>query len=369
MTFAPVLEHPHPDFTALRAVLLGEKAPQRMHLVEFSMDGEIMAAITEQYLGEKWLPWSYGGGSLPEPDQLRQFINLYYRLGYDYVPLWSPWVNHPLPKKRVGEDTAGLNRGGREWVEEGAGLIATWADFEAFPWDRIEAACSGHAWAAQHLPDGMQITVASSLIEHVMENLLGSQHFFYLLHDNPELAEAVIDRWGQTVYDYYRAVVCMPAVGAIFHADDLGFKTSTMFSPKLLRRLIFPWFRKYADLAHSAGKMFWYHCCGNIYRGGVIEDLIETVKIDALHSFQDVILPVGDFLDRYGGRVAALGGLDMDAMARLEEAALRRYVRGVLAHALPSGRFAIGTGNTVANYIPLRNFLLVLQEARAWQAG
>ena len=55
----------------------------------------------------------------------------------------------------------------------------------------------------------------------------------------------------------------------------------------------------------------------------------------------------------------------MDRLARLEEPALRQYVRGILDECMP-GRFALGSGNTVANYIPVRNYLAMMDEARQW---
>ncbi|MBM4466343.1 MAG: uroporphyrinogen-III decarboxylase-like protein, partial [Chloroflexi bacterium] len=140
-------------------------------------------------------------------------------------------------------------------------------------------------------------------------------------------------------------------------------------SPDDLRRLVFPWLKKYAALAHEHGKMFWYHCCGNVYRNGVIDALIEEVQIDAFHSFQDVILPVTDFQAQYGDRVATLGGVDMDKLARMDEADLRRYIRSILEQCMPGGRFALGSGNSVANYIPLENYLILLDESRRWQAS
>jgi len=187
------------------------------------------------------------------------------------------------------------------------------------------------------------------------------------LYDDPELVAQVFARWGQKVYDYYESVVGLEKVGAIFHADDLGFKTSTLLSPDALRQHVLSWFKKYAALSHDHGKMFWLHSCGNLYAQGVIEDLIEDVRIDALHSFQDVILPVGDFKVVYGDRVAALGGVDMDKLARMDEADLRKHVRDILERCVPGGRFALGSGNTVANYISLRNYCIMLEESRRWQ--
>jgi uroporphyrinogen decarboxylase len=245
-------------------------------------------------------------------------------------------------------------------------MISSWSQFERFPWDEVEPDLSPFELAARCLPDGMKIAACSSVFEHILERVLGYNGLFTLLYDEPELVRAVFARWGQMVYEFYESVVGSDAVGALFHGDDLGFKTSTLVSPDALRQLVFPWLRKYAELAHAHGKTFWYHCCGNIYDTGVIEDLIEDVQIDALHSFQDVILPVTEFVERYGDRVAALGGVDVDKMVRMPQSDLRAYVRHMLGQCMQGGRFAIGTGNTVANYVPLESYFAMLDECRRY---
>jgi len=210
----------------------------------------------------------------------------------------------------------------------------------------------------------MKLVVGTTVFEMILEHFLGYQDLFLLSVDNPALVDAVFDAWGQKVYDFYKQAIQYPGVGAIFHADDLGFKTATLMSPDFLRKNVFPWLKKYAALAHEQGKTFWYHCCGNVL--DVMDDLIEEVRIDAFHSFQDVIIPIGRFMDLYGHRVAGLGGVDMDCLGRMEEGELRRYVRRILDDCMP-GRFAVGSGNTVANYIPVPNYLAMLDEARRWE--
>jgi uroporphyrinogen decarboxylase len=212
----------------------------------------------------------------------------------------------------------------------------------------------------------MKIVVSSSLFEAVMEDFLGYEGFFYRIYDEPAFVTDIFNLWGQKVYDLYASIIGLGEVGAIFHGDDLGFKTGTLISPKDLHKLFFPWMKKYVELARKFGKPFWYHCCGDIYSNGVIEDLIEVVKIDALHSFQDIILPVTDFKSRYGIRVAALGGMDMDKLASMDEDSLRQNIRSILEACMQGGRFALGSGNTVANYIPINNYLVMLDESRKW---
>ena len=52
----------------------------------------------------------------------------------------------------------------------------------------------------------------------------------------------------------------------------------------------------------------------------------------------------------------------MDKLCRLEERALRRYIRGILESCVPDGRFALGSANTISNYVPVENYLILLEE-------
>ena len=60
-------------------------------------------------------------------------------------------------------------------------------------------------------------------------------------------------------------------------------------------------------------------------------DLINDVKIDAKHSFEDVIVPVEEFKIRWGKDVAVLGGV---GRGPLESAITRPHTR---THAADSG--------------------------------
>jgi len=156
------------------------------------------------------------------------------------------------------------------------------------------------------------------------------------------------------------------AIGAVFHGDDMGHKTGTLISPNDLKRLVLPWHKKFAAIAHEHNKPFFLHSDGNIYKSDLMDVLIEDVKIDGFQSFQDIILPVTEFKARYGDRIAVLGGVDIDKLVRLEETELRSYIRNILDTCMPGGRFGLGCGNIVANYIPIENYFILLEEARSW---
>jgi uroporphyrinogen decarboxylase len=55
--------------------------------------------------------------------------------------------------------------------------------------------------------------------------------------------------------------------------------------------------------------------------------------------------------------------VDVHKLATLPEAELRAYVRSVINACAPGGRFAIGAGNSIPSFIPIRNYLALLDEA------
>ena len=114
-------------------------------------------------------------------------------------------------------------------------------------------------------------------------------------------------------------------------------------------------------MAHEAGVPYFLHSCGNVTE--IMDDLIDTVRIDAKHSVEDAILPVQEWKRRYGGRIGILGGVDIDKLTRLSHEALRTYVRKIIDDCSGGGHFAIGSGNSIPDYIPLENYLTMLDEA------
>ncbi len=354
------LENPSPDFESLERVIRGEEKAKRVHFLELDIDEEIMKYVFKSYMNGEWIPEKEGR----EEEYQKQRIYFYYRMGYDCLAVWHQFENLPQFRYEKTADTAGLSRGERSWIQQRGGLINNWDDFKRIDWNGIRPNLERLDYAQKYLPKGMKIVPAAPLFEMILQKFLGYENLFVLYHDNPKLIEAVFEKWGQKVYDYYEKALQYPEVGAIIQIDDLGHKTGTLMSPGFLRKNVFPWFKKYAVLAHQHEKMFWYHSCGNVLE--IMDDLIEDVGIDAFHSFQDTIIPVGDFMKRYGDKIGILGGVDMDKFARMNESELRDYVREILNEYAP-GRYALGSGNSAANYIPIRNYFAMLDEGFNWQ--
>jgi uroporphyrinogen decarboxylase len=347
---------PHPDFDTLKKVLLRQGSPGDLPFVELLCDFEMM----EAFLEERFHP-----GANPRTSYVDFVIRYWHQAGYDYLTLGA---DVPLQRARLfAEDTAELKHAQRHWQDEHTGPILSWADFERFHWPAPnEIDYSNLEYAAKHLPDGMQIIFIGpgGQFENLAE-LMGLSPMSLALSDDPALVDAVAQKIGALLEDLYATVVQMDNIGAVWLGDDMGYKTSTMISPRHLRQYVFPYQKRLVEIAHARGKPFLLHSCGNLER--VMDDLIDDVGIDGKHSYEDVILPVAQASARWGQRISILGGIDVDYLCRHTEEEVRAYTRAVIEACAPTGGFALGTGNTVANYIPIRNFKAMLDEGRQYR--
>jgi uroporphyrinogen decarboxylase len=150
----------------------------------------------------------------------------------------------------------------------------------------------------------------------------------------------------------------------IFASDDMGFKGGLLFAPDDMRDLVLEGHRQMAQMAHEADRLYLLHTCGKLT--DIMEDLIDDVKIDGKHSFEDTIEDVRSVKATYGSRIALIGGIDVDFLCRADEEAVRERVRSTLEICHPGGGYCLGTGNSVANYIPLTNYLSMLDEGRLY---
>jgi uroporphyrinogen decarboxylase len=353
------LKNPKPDIDAFCRMIRGETIPKTPPVAELIVDFMLIQEISTRLLGRTWPE-----GNEPDAQQVgrRLWMEVWHRLGYDFVR-WGGGLNFS-GKTRVTEDTATVfNRGQRHWTEEGTGPIASWEDFEKYPWPKLnEVDFSMVEFMAREIPEGMGLFLcpSSGFLEIPLDTLLGYENMAILLYDDPKLVKAVVDRCGELILGWYRQTVTLPNVRGFFQGDDMGFKTQPLVGPDTLRELILPWHKKAAQLAHDRNQLYLFHSCGQI--DSIMNDLIDDVKIDAKHSFEDAICPVADFKKQYGKRVAVLGGIDVHKLCTLSEPELRKEVRRTLDACMPGGRFALGSGNSVANYVPLDNYLAMLHE-------
>lgn len=288
---------------------------------------------------------------MDDPGYWEIYVNFWLGMGYDCVPMEIP-LNCPLPS---GHDALSEE-------SEAKVVIRSREDFEKYAWptetDPIDL--RHFETVAKLLPSGIKIVGGVSAGPYEWTSMmLGTIGLSYLLADDPELVADSFAKIGSLHAAADRQLASMDAIGALRQGDDLGFKTATFLSPSQLREHVFPTYQQMVDIAHAAGKPFILHSCGNLEK--VYEDLI-AIGIDAKHSYEDIITPVEVFKQQYGTRITPLGGLDVDFICRGSEDEIRAYTRNKIEQCFSDGYWTLGTGNSLTNYMPVENYITVLDE-------
>jgi uroporphyrinogen decarboxylase len=216
----------------------------------------------------------------------------------------------------------------------------------------------------KNLPEDMCI-VGSGGFAHFAEYLIwlmGFETLCFALFEQRDLVAAISRRLLELYEVIVQRMLAFDRVRVIWGSDDMGFRNGTLISPKDLREFVLPGHRAMARAAHAAGRPYLLHSCGKI--DAIMDDLIEDVGIDGLHSYEDTIRTVEETKVKYGQRIAILGGIDLDFLCRADERAIRQRVRITLERCHAGGGYLLGTGNSVANYLPLENYLIMLDEGR-----
>lgn len=360
---------PAPDFGRFeRALTRREFSP--VPFGDLFADRETVAGFLQQPVPDHWdldadpdepiTPALFQDG-LRLVDQTIQFC---LQNGWDYTWSFSSIPFQGSVFQPAANPSPEVEGGKRYWVDDNQGPIGTWKDFERYPWPTdVQRINFLPRVTAQRVPEGMKVMMIPGGVFEWTTWLMGLVPFCYALADQPDLVDAVIDRVSDTIYRVVDDLVDEPYVGGVFMGDDLGYASGTLVSPKILRQKFLPQMKRIVDRVRGAGKLFILHTCGNVY--AIMDDLID-LGIHAKHSFEDKILPVEEVYRRWGQRLGLVGGVDVHLLTSGSEVEVRRRTREILDVCGAGGGYVLGTGNSVANYIPLRNYLAMLDEGRRW---
>jgi len=270
-----VLTRKYPaDFTQLEKVFRLQK-PDRPVLFEYFVNGDLISDVN----GESF------AALVTREDQIRAIIRFFYKAGYDYATIPSRYFNAFSFENTEHEKKATVS------LNEGS-AITDRKSFDSYLWPNPE---QGNFELLQNLalelPSGMRFIVSApgGVLENVID-LVGFERLCFMIYEDEELTTAIFDEVGSRLLRFYEICSDIEPVGALIVNDDWGFKTQTILSPDMLRQFVFPWHKRIVEAIHRNGKYAILHSCGNLM--DVMDEIVDELKYDAKHSFEDNILPV-----------------------------------------------------------------------------
>lgn len=331
-----------PDFSQLLKVLAHE-VPDRPTLFEFFLNNRLNQKLS-------------GIEITPDMDWLScQLVRMkaFERAGYDYLSISLPGMAFRNVEIHH-ESSVSQNEGA---------VINDYESFKSYEWPDPDALdYSVIDELGNQLPEGMKLIIwgPGGVLENAIE-LVGYENLCLMTVDDPELMEKIFHEIGSRLLRYYELAAQFHAVGACISNDDWGFKTQTLFSTRQMRKFVFPWHKKIVNVIHDAGKPAILHSCG--YFGKVIDDVIDDMKFDGRHSYEDTIISVEEAYEDHHERLAILGGIDVDFVCRSTPKAVYERSKEMLERAEGRGSYALGTGNSVPEYVPDEGYFAMIRAA------
>lgn len=283
----------------------------------------------------------------------------YKLMGYDVV-IMERWAGQAMPGSGA---LAGLKEG----------VIKNRQDFNDYPWDKIpklffERYEEDYMALKAMMPTGMKALggVGNGVFECV-QDIVGFTQLSYISIDDPELykdlfekvGDMLLEIWDQLI-DKYDDVFCVYRIG-----DDLGFKSTTLISPVDIQTHIVPQYKRIVARIKETGKPFLLHSCGSIF--DVMDDFINEVGINAKHSNEDQIAPFMTWVEKYGDRIANFGGIDTDRLCSHNTEDLQAYIVNLLESLKDEPGIAIGSGNSIPDYVDLDKYLIMNETVRRYR--
>ena len=342
-----------PDFENIIAAA-ENRTPERLPLYEHGIDLGHMGSVVGADLIALYQ------GDLEEKKTFSRLQNEFFiKMGYDIVP--------------IERGLCGIAQGGKGLLGTSPGLIKNREDFEKFPFDTgvedyftlwredLELSC-------EFMPEGMSALggVGNGVFE-VVQDLAGYPELCLMKADDPELFADLFATVGDLSVLVWKDFLDLygDSFAVCRFGDDLGFKSSTLLAPDDIRKHLIPHYRRIVDLIHSYGKPFLLHSCGNIFE--VMDDLIDSVGIDAKHSNEDEIAPFQEWVERYGSKIGNFGGIDVNVLCGSTIDEVKAEVTSILEAAEGHGGIAASSGNSIPNYVPIEKYFAMVCAVREYR--
>lgn len=204
----------------------------------------------------------------------------------------------------------------------------------------------------------MKIVALSGKIFTLSWLLMGYENFCINLKLNPDFVEKVISNVAQIQYDTLCEVLEIPNVAAFWAVDDLAFSTGTMINPADFRKLIFPWYKKFARKCHENNKLFFFHSDGVLW--DVMEDLID-IGVDALHPIDPTCMDIELVKKTVGDRICIFGNIPNDLLMTGSPCEVAELTRKRIAALAPGGGYCVSSGNSIPDWAKLENYKAMIE--------
>ena len=209
------------------------------------------------------------------------------------------------------------------------------------------------------------VDLSSTLIEAAYAHIVGTQKFFLMMFDEPDLIEGVLDGLTEYYTELGKNAIAL-GVDMIRVGDDVGAQQAMMISPKQWRQLAKPRFDyMFKEFRKANSELFIkLHSCGDY--SPILGDEVE-LGVDLSGLMQ----PTGGNKDqvgikkKFGGDIALIGGFDVQRLlprGQVEE--VRKGVHDVMKNLATGGGYIFSPSHYILADVPVQNIYTMLEAQR-----
>jgi len=189
------------------------------------------------------------------------------------------------------------------------------------------------------------------------EFVVGLTDFMVKTYEDRDFVEELMD----IAVDYYVKVAkaaCDLGISFLFVADDVAFKTGLFIPPKLFKELWRPRMEKIIAPALDKGIPVMYHSDGKL---DDIMDMLIDMGISCVNPMDPYAIDYRDYKKRYGDKICLSGNIDIEFP--LSKGTPEDVEKDVIEHLkvmMPGGRYVFGSSHSIVNYIPIENYVAMV---------
>ena len=330
-----------PDFRRFHAVVSRNGLPDRVPNAEVGIDIEVMEAFVGRAITD-----------------IKTYASFWEKAGYDYALLQvrgQPIYDSTQIKIAKGVLTTYMPT---TVSTDGTSGIQNEKMFDEYPWiGPQDVYYKDVDMIKDYLPDGMKLIVNHGPQFQSLFRIMGIEALSIASVENPKLINAIAEKVGELSVKIVESLVQREWVGGIWYGDDMGYTEGLIVSPSLLHKYVFPYYKRMGELCRRYQKLFILHSDGKLLE--ILDDLIQC-GFQAIHPNEPSSVDIVKLKQQWGNRLAFLGNIDMGLLTRGTPDQIVEAVRHLIGTVAPGGGFALGSGNSVAKYVPLENYKAML---------
>jgi uroporphyrinogen decarboxylase len=213
--------------------------------------------------------------------------------------------------------------------------------------------------------EGYFITFNAAIGYDLFQNYVKSEQLLILMVTEPD--------WVREMFQTHaRLLIAMAEMmiekgfqfDGAFVYDDMGYRNSSLFSPKTYREVLFNTHRMICDFFHSHNMPIILHSCGCVK--GLIPDLIEA----GFNCLQPLEVKAGmdlkELKPKYREQMAFMGGIDVRAMAHSDPSVIEEEIKTKFEVAKPGGGYIYHSDHSIPKNVSFQQYQRVMELVRKY---